>query len=527
MNVALLSTVVIIYMVITALLGYLGWRRTKTSKDYLVAGRQTHPMIMAISYGATFISTSAIVGFGGVAGLFGMGLLWLTVLNIFVGIFIAFVFIGKRVRRMGHNLDAHTFPEFLGNRYKSPWMQKLSGLFVFLGMPLYSAVVLIGGAKFMELTLGLSFFNSVMIFSLIVGVYVFMGGLKGVMYTDALQGGIMFVGMAILLVATYMKLGGIVEAHTALTNLGDLVPDKLRAMGHVGWTSMPTLGSPFWWTLVTSLVMGVGIGVLAQPQLMVRFMTVKSDRELNRAVLAGGVFIFFMTFVAFVVGALSNVFFHNTTGLISIAAAKGNADAIIPLYINQAMPQWFVYVFMLTLLAAAMSTLSSQFHVMGTSIGRDFIEKILKLPKHSLLINRLAILFSVILSVVIALKLPENIIAPGTAIFFALAAATFLPAYLGAIYWKGATKTGAMSSMVVGALTSLVWLVFFHKKEAVAFGICNALFGKETFIMHMPWPVIDPMIIALPLSTLVMILISLLTKKLEEKSIKAAFNGIK
>ena len=78
MNLLLLNILVLIYLLITLYLGYRGWKSTKDSEGYLVAGRKTHPYIMAMSYGATFISTSAIVGFGGTAGLFGMGLLWLT-----------------------------------------------------------------------------------------------------------------------------------------------------------------------------------------------------------------------------------------------------------------------------------------------------------------------------------------------------------------------------------------------------------------------------------------------------------------
>src|SRR5512147_786116 len=98
---------VVVYLVMVAYLGYLGWKRTKNASDYMLAGRKAHPVIMALSYGATFISTSAIVGFGGVAGMFGMSLLWLTFCNIFVGIFIAFALLGGRTRKIGHALDAH------------------------------------------------------------------------------------------------------------------------------------------------------------------------------------------------------------------------------------------------------------------------------------------------------------------------------------------------------------------------------------------------------------------------------------
>ncbi len=103
--------VILLYLLATGYLGWLGWKGTRSASDFLVGGRSAHPIVMAVSYGATFISTAAIVGFGGVAGLFGMSLLWLTFLNIAVGIFIAFVVLGEPTRRIGHHLGAHTFPE--------------------------------------------------------------------------------------------------------------------------------------------------------------------------------------------------------------------------------------------------------------------------------------------------------------------------------------------------------------------------------------------------------------------------------
>ncbi len=80
---------------------------------------------------------------------------------------------------------------------------------------------------------------------------------------------------------------------------------------------MPKFGSTYWWTVVSSITLGVGIGVLAQPQLAVRFMTVRSDKELNRAIPIGGTFILLMTGVAFIIGALSNVMFFNESGQIA------------------------------------------------------------------------------------------------------------------------------------------------------------------------------------------------------------------
>ena len=113
-----LGLIILIYLLVIFYLGWLGYKRTKEIDDYMVAGRNIHPYILALSYGATFISTSAIIGFGGAAGALGMGLLWLALMNIIVGIFIAFVLFGPATRRMGLRLNAVTFPELLGKRFE-------------------------------------------------------------------------------------------------------------------------------------------------------------------------------------------------------------------------------------------------------------------------------------------------------------------------------------------------------------------------------------------------------------------------
>ncbi len=636
--------VVLVYMMVVAYLGWLGYRGTKTDADYLVAGRKVHPFVMALSYGATFISTSAIVGFGGVAGLFGMSLLWLTFLNIFVGIFVAFVFLGGPTRRLGHRLDAHTFPELLGRRFQSSFMQVFAGLIIFFFIPLYAAAVLIGGCEYISTQFGIPYDAALLIFSVLIAAYVVVGGLKGVMYTDALQGSIMFVGMIFLLVWTYSLLGGVTEAHTALTEIGNK-PSLFGSIGFKGWTAMPECGwgepkYDLWWIVVSTIVLGVGIGVLAQPQLAVRFMTVKSKRELNRAVFIGGVFILIMTGVAFTVGSLSNLYFHNhekITGKIisktevawvvakkerdilkkvpcelwhidstgtgevdntivaqgydllitkdgpkTLTAGHGikpgegeklipfsvlmpkaeivqeladgrveimphataftravvgggenwgfNPDSVIPTFVTRAMPKWFGLLFLLTLLAAAMSTLSSQFHAVGTSIGRDVYEQLTQKHGTSILITRVGIIIGIIIAVIISHYARGGyIVARATAIFFGLCASAFLPTFLGGLFFKWVTRAGAIASMVVGFLIPAFWLLFIKDKEARALGICNWLLGTDEkpvhslLLDHPNWSVVDPVVIAVPISFLVLILVSVVSKRPDDGHLEKCF----
>jgi SSS family solute:Na+ symporter len=399
-------------------------------------------------------------------------------------------------------------------------------LIIFSFIPLYSAVVLIGGARFIQEILGMNYNVALIIFAAIIAVYVTIGGLKGVMYVDALMGSIMVLGMIFLICVTYYKLGGITDAHQKLTDMAPLIPEKFKALGHVGWTAMPTFNSTWWWTLVSSLMLGVGIGVLAQPQLAVRFMTVRSGKQLNQAVLVGSIFILLTAGVAYVVGALSNVWFYETQQQISIAAAGGNRDLIIPMFIKTAMPKWFVYIFTITLLSAAMSTLSSLFHVTGTSVGHDFFCSVFNRHKDSMSITKTGIIFGIIISIILGYLLPPGIVARGTAIFFGVCAATFLPTYTAAIYWKSVTRAGAWASIIIGLSGSVFCLTFLHRKESAALGICKLLTGKTELISTFPWPYVDSIVVSLPLSIITIIVVSLLTKKMPEAHVERCFHEI-
>ena len=473
MNTFTLGLIVVAYLLSLAYLGFLGYKKTTNTSDYLVGGRQMNPIVMALSYGATFISASAIVGFGGVAAAFGMGIQWLCFLNMFVGVVIAFIFFGLRTRRMGAKLNVSTFPQLLGRHFRSRNIQVFIAAVIFIGMPLYAAVVMKGGAVFIEQIFQIDFNVSLLIFTLVIAAYVIAGGMKGVMYTDALQGVIMFGCMLFLLFSLYQVLDmNFIEANKELTAIAPLVPEKFKALGHQGWTAMPITGSPQWYSLVTSLILGVGIGCLAQPQLVVRFMTVESSKQLNRGVFIGCFFLIITVGAIYHAGALSNLFFLKTEGAVATEVVQ-------------------------------------DIDKMGASVGSDIYGTYKPRSRNKLTnVIRLGVLFSILVSYIICYMLPHDIIARGTSIFMGICAAAFLPAYFCALYWKKATKQGVIW---VGTIGSLFALVFLHQKESEALGICKALFGRDVLITTYPFPVIDPILFALPLSVLAIVVISLMT----------------
>jgi SSS family solute:Na+ symporter len=213
---------------------------------------------------------------------------------------------------------------------------------------------------------------------------------------------------------------------------------------------------------------------------------------------------------------------------IAVVYAKGVSDKIIPTFITTAMPKWFGLVFMLTLLAAAMSTLSSQFHTLGTAAGRDVFERLTGGPKEgtnrTIFIVRVAILIGLVVAVTLCYYAQKeqvfvSFIARATAIFFGLCAAAFMPAFVGGLFFRRVTKAGAITSMFVGAAVTVFWLAYVKMPECTVIGLV-----KKSILADAPnWPYVDSLLIALPLSALTMIVVSLLTRTPDETHLARCF----
>ena len=287
--------------------------------------------------------------------------------------------------------------------------------------------------------------------------------------------------------------------------------------GFTTLTSMPEAFSPAFMMLLT-LIFGVGIGVLAQPQLVVRYLSAKDEKSLRRAIPYGGIFILLMTFIAFSIGPLCNVLMINN-GL----GYPGTPDKVVPLIVNELFPPWFVVLFLFAVLSAAMSTASALFHTAGASIGRDVCEKGLMkrcAEKKSLMITRIATLGIVIATLILSLN-PPDVVAVLTSFFFGLMACTFLAPYTLMLYWKKTSKAGAWAGMLGGFLFTMFWYVLVYFKTAPQL-IGNSV--TDNYLINM----LDPIFIGLPLSFILTFVLSKIIKqdKAEIESMKLAFENI-
>ena len=510
-------TMAIVFIVITLLLGWYGHKNTQDNDSYLLGRKKTNSVIIALSYGATFLSASAVIGFGGQAAVHGATLMWLCFLNMSVGLIVAFIVFGRPTRRLGKKLGALTFADLLGKIYKSRGIRLFTALLIIIMMPIYCAAVLKGGVNSLAVITGLDYNVMLLILSVIVAVYVVYGGVIAVMYNDAFQAVIMFVGMVVIFIVTMSSVG--LDGFQQLTDLK--VSGALEQTGVLpganGWTMFAELGSDEWLTVVTTFLLGVGIGALTQPQLVVRFMSAKDEKTLNRSMIIGSIFIFVIVGSAYTCGTLCNLYFYNEYGVNAVTYVTNGVDFIIPTFIvevfrNITFGDVFVSLFLVSLICASISTISGLMHTIGVARGYDLYESYKErkhkeeLKKSSLWYSRVFTVIMMVLVVIYCYLMPSDIIAKATSVFMGITAAALLPTYIYGLYAKNPIKKAAHISIVTGTLTYLFWALFINAGTSIFLPICNLITGQKVLFVGSSVSFVDALVVALPVSILAMVI---------------------
>ena len=533
----------IFFVATMVVLGWYGYRHTKNNQHFLLGRNKSSTMLIAISYGATFLSTSAIIGFAGQTATYGIITIWLCFLNLALGLFVPFVVFGPRVRRIGKELGASTFADLLGKIYKSKKIRGFTAAIIIVMMPIYCAAVMKGGVNAIAVLTGTMEYYSIIliIMAIAVGLYVVYGGILAVMYNDVFQASVMVIGIVVIFAVLLYTLGGFSDGFTSLNDLwsvGDPYPQGAKE-GFMGFGSVPTFGSEAWWTVVSTFLLGVGIGAMTQPQLVVRFMSAKDDKMIKRSLIVGSLFIFAVIGCAYTVGALSNVYFFNTYGEFSfqyvVNTLGQGVDFIMPNLVLDlfstygAAGQVFICVFILALLCAAISTASALLHTIGAAGGHDmysiFKSRKTKEQKiadfQSLRVNRMVTAITMILVVVYCYLMPKDIIASATSLFMGMTAAALLPLMAYGLFSKAPKTKIAVPSMIVGTATYLFWALFINARSSVFLPICKWLTGSQVLFMGQDIMFVDALIVALPLSVLTLLIGFLWTRGTNSKASEA------
>lgn len=461
-----------VYLLILLTIGYYSYKKTSNLSDYMIGGRGLGPLVTALSAGASDMSGWMLMGLPGAVYLTGISNIWIGI-GLTVGAYFNYLLLAPRFRVYTEIAnDSMTIPDYLENRFKdkSNILRLVSGIVILLFFILYVSSGLVAGGKLFVDTYKLTYTMGVVVTLSVVVLYTYYGGFLAVSLTDFFQGTLMFICLITVPVVAYMNIG---------VDPGTFV-NKVKAID-------PKLFDIFRGTSIASIIslLAWGLGYFGQPHIIVRFMAIKSAKELKSARRIGIGWMAIGLLGAVVSGIIGLVYFteHNTPLSDPETVFLRLGDILFHPFITG--------IILSAVLAAIMSTISSQLLVCSSSITKDFYLAFFNKEaseKQQMVIGKLAVLVIAAFATVLA-YLPNKTILDIVGQAWAGFGSSFGPVLLLSLYWKRMTKWGALSGMIVGGITVLLWIVL----------------GLSSFLYEM--------IPGFSLSLLSVIIVSLLTKK--------------
>jgi len=429
------TTILIVYLAALVLVGFITGRRTKSVEDFYIGGRQIGPWVTALSFVAAYFSSVVIIGGGGFGYMFGMSTLWIGAINVLLGCTVAWIVLGPRIRMFTQRLKTMTVPGFIGERFQSDFTCVFSALIIVLFMIIYNVSILKGMGHIFEVLMNMPYVYGVLISCIIILFYVSIGGYLAVVWTSFMQAWVMGIGLIVLTVFAVQKVGGIAAANSALASIDS---GLLHTPGVWGWPGL------------LSFALIVSFGVWGMPQLVVRFYSIR-----NLKVLKIG------TVVATVGTCMALLPYFNGAIARTLFPSLASPDLAIPTLVKTTLSPFGAAIVLAGVVAAGMSTFSSVLIILSSSMVQDLIRKGTKrdiTKEKSLFWGKIGSIVIGFVSLVIALR-PPALVLTLTAFAWAVIASTTLWPILFGIYWKGATKSGCIASMVGGCVTALVWMI--------------------------------------------------------------------
>lgn len=415
------------------MLGLYAYKKTNNHSDYILGGRSLSPAVAALSVGASDMSGWLLLGLPGAIYVSGVSEVWIGI-GLVVGAALNWQFVAKRLRVYTEIAgDAQTLPDFLANRFGDAGMLKtVAAIAILVFFTFYTASGLVGGAILFEKVFGLDYFWALLIGTLIIVSYTFVGGFFAVSWTDFFQGILMLIALIIVPAAMYVEVGGSEAMTSALpASMFDISPTT----GVIGLISL----------------LAWGLGYFGQPHILVRFMAIAKPSDVG---VSRNIAMSWMILALF--GALA-------TGLVGAAyfAVKplDNPETVFIFLSKVAFNPWVSGLLIAAILSAIMSTVDSQLLVSSSVISEDLYRPFIN-PKASdkelMLVGRIAVVSIAVIALLISLDPKSNVLGLVSYAWAGFGAA-FGPMILLALYWKNYNKFGAISSIIVGALTVIIW----------------------------------------------------------------------
>ncbi len=449
------TIVFVLYIALTLIIGYYGSTRTKTAKDYYFASHSVGPWAIALAYGATCYSATLIIGYGGFAYKYGSSLLWIAATNLLIMTYLAWVVLGKRVRKMQENLGSYTVMELLAQRYQTTLVRPILAVVVMFSMIAYSTAVFMGTARLFEGLFSLQFEYALIIIALIIGFYITIGGIVSTIYTNFLQGAVMLFGMLVLMVGVLHTVG-FSSGYEALAKEG------------IQYVTMP--GDTTWWFLI-SLCLVTSLMPWGMPQVITMLYAAKNVRAIRLAVPIVTVWSFIILYAVYFSGPMARVI---------LGSGIKNSDLVMPTLFRAVLPALGIGVVLSAVMAASMSTASATTLQASFALSRDLLQPIL--PKkvsdeNILFISKLSTILMVFIAFILA-YLQIGRIGDIFNVGAAASCAAFVPPLVCGLFWKRGTSKAIIWNTVLGFTTVIVWTLTFGLKGEGFYGVHAIIPGQ-------------------------------------------------
>jgi sodium/proline symporter len=445
-NVVLMVVAFVIYLVGMVFIGWKQSKRMASSEDFFLGARSTGPWVTALSAEASDMSGWLLMGLPGVAYLGGMKEAFWTALGLAVGTYLNWLFVAKRLRKYTiHAGNAITIPEFFTNRFKdkSHLISLVSVIFIIFFFTIYTASGFVACAKLFNAVFDMPYVWALVLGVVIILSYTILGGYLAVCSTDFVQGTLMFLALVVTTVIGAVSLGGPVEAISKVNSLG---ANFLNPFVSGSGQSFGTFD------IISAL--GWGLGYFGMPHILVRFMGLRSNREVGVSRRIAMVWVIIAFIAALLIGVFGKVYL-----LPLDLSANGAQETVFIQVLLKMFPAFIAGVFLCGILAAAMSTADSQLLVAASAFSRDIYTVFLNksaTEKQNLLMSRITVFVVAAVAFIISLD-PAGSIFGLVSYAWAGFGATFGPLVLLSLFWKGTTRNGALAGLICGGVTVIVW----------------------------------------------------------------------
>jgi sodium/proline symporter len=439
---SVITTVFLGYLIILIVVAAWSRKESTTLKGYFIADKKLPPWVVAFSTNATGESGWLLLGLTGMGYAVGVHAFWV-VLGEVAGISMAWILISRRLKRLGDKTDSITVPDVLAARFddKNHVLRSISVLIILVMVMTYVAAQMVATGKAFDGFTDLNYTWGVVVGATIIILYTLVGGFKAVAWTDLIQGVLMLLGLIILPVIS-IKAGGGWDAISAKLMAQD--PGLLSPWGPEGKSTLAIVG-------VISFL-AIGVPFIGVPQLMVRFMSARSEESLVPAMTLSVIVIFL-----FDIGAV-------LTGMAGRALFPGldDPEGILPLMSTAMLPEWMAGMMMVIVLAAIMSTVDSLLILASSAVVRDYMQKIRgsKVGEKALA-NRGKLLTLIIGVIGIGFALQQSPMIFWFVIFaWNGLGAAFGPPLLCGLWYPKTNIKGAIAGMLGGFITTVTWVLF-------------------------------------------------------------------